>query len=134
LDRVEKIQECSFGFAFDVAATGAAVAVGGGEVLTGHGVEDEDGAFEAAVAVGAQIAGGDVAATEVDEEGFSPVMQAAVGEDIADVIEGQIPLRQTSPSMLGYHGYSWFAHLPGPPTRFGSTFLSFAVLVSIDLL
>jgi hypothetical protein len=80
---VQKVEQVALRFALDVAAAGPPVAVGGGEDLAGRRIEDEHGAFEAAILIGAEIGDRDVAAAEVDEEGLAAVVESAVGEDVA---------------------------------------------------
>src|SRR5688572_5318419 len=70
------LQQGVFGFAFDVAAAGAAVAVDRRQVLTGHRVEDEDRPLKATIAIGSLIASWDVAATEVHEECFAAMVDS----------------------------------------------------------
>jgi hypothetical protein len=104
-----------FWFAFDVAAAGAAVAVDRGQVLPGHRVENEDRPLQATITISSLITGRNVAATEVDEEGFTAMMEPPVGEHIPDIVERQIPLCQASPGVLRNHSDSRFSHRFGPP-------------------
>jgi hypothetical protein len=46
----------------------------------------------------------------VYEQGFATMMDPAVGEDITDIVEGEIPLRQSSIGVLRDHGHSRFSH------------------------
>jgi hypothetical protein len=75
-------------------------------MTAGGGVEHKHCAFEPAVAVFASIISGDIAQSEVDKCRFAPVMQAAMGVDVLDVVGGEISLREAATGVVGHrrHG------------------------------
>src|SRR5262249_20937578 len=97
-------------------------------MLTGCGIEHEDGPLESPEAVGAAVIGRGSAETEVDEKGLATVMQSAVRENIANIVERQIALRQAPIGMLGYHGDPWFSHRSDPPKWSGPTLDSWSLV------
>jgi len=75
-------------------------------MTAGGGIEHEHRALEPAVAIFAQILSGDITQPQVDERRFAPVMQAAMGVDVLNVVGREIALGETAASVVGHrrHG------------------------------
>jgi hypothetical protein len=73
-------------------------------VLPSGGVKDKDRPFKTPDVIEAAVGWRDIAPSQVNEEGFARVVNPAMSEDIPDIVHGQIPLGETTVSVMGNGG------------------------------
>lgn len=82
---VSLVVQPSLEFAPNVAAASLPVPVGGREVAASRRIEDQHGPFQAAHSVIAAVGLGDIAQAQVDEGGFTRVMQTPMTVDVVHI-------------------------------------------------